>query len=236
MSWKNVHSVNMLSDVIGQNALYWPFWRITSLRVHELLFMRDNVSSYGPLWIRSAQIATESVLLSGSVIRCASALFYAFRPPLHVTMPVNIMSSPPLTGFSLSGKSGNLKVTGKSGNFSFCRFQFSSDVRCNYKEVEVGVAATKVLSMVKLSDLERMGFRKQYIDFLSSMTAKIIERSPLKYPLVRVVSCFVPSTILNNRSLAETRLRGLLQILFTTNHINAATADNSKCQFSSLRD
>jgi hypothetical protein len=68
------------------------------------------------------------------------------------------------------------------------------------------------------------------------MTAKIIERSPLKYPVVRAVSCFVPSTILNNRTLAETRFRDLLQILFTTNHINAVTADSSKCQFSSLCD
>jgi len=74
-----------------------------------------------------------------------------------------------------------------------------------------------------------MGFRKQCIDFLSSMTAKIIERSPLKYSVVRAVSCFVPSIILNNRD--EMRLRDLLQILFTTNHINAVTADNSKCQF-----
>jgi len=102
--------------------------------------------------------------------------------------------------------------------------------------VDVGVASTKVLSTVKLSDLERMGFRKQLIDFLYSMTAKIIERSPLKYPVVRAVSCFVPSTILNNRSLAVTRLRDLLQMLFMTNHINAVTADNSKCQFSSLCD
>jgi len=43
----------------------------------------------------------------------------------------------------------------------------SSDVRCNYKEVDVRVAAMNRLSEVKPSDLEKMNFRKQCIDFLS---------------------------------------------------------------------
>jgi len=73
------------------------------------------------------------------------------------------------------GKSGNSKVTGKSGNFSFVGFNSAQMSDVNYKEVDVRVAATKLLSTVKLSDLEIMGFRKQCIDFLSSMTAKIIE-------------------------------------------------------------
>jgi len=66
------------------------------------------------------------------------------------------------------------------------------------------------------------------------MTAMIIERSPLKYPIVRAVSCFIPSTVLNSQNLADTRLRGLLQILCTMNHIYTVTADSSEGPFSSL--
>jgi len=102
----------------------------------------------------------------------------------------------------------------------------------SYKEVDVRVAATKPLSEIKLIWNEWIS-ESSALTFCPLMTAKIIERNQLKYPIARAVSCFVPSTTLNNRNLAGTRLRDLLQILFTMNHINAVTADSSKGQFSS---
>jgi hypothetical protein len=76
----------------------------------------------------------------------------------------------------------------------------------------------------------------QCLEFLSSTTAKLIERSPLRYKIVRAISCFVPSTISNNHVLAQSRMGDLVQILYNTNHITALTADNSKMQFSKLCD
>ena len=108
------------------------------------------------------------------------------------------------------------------------------DTRCNYKEVDVGVAATKSLTEVKLSDAERMGFRMECLEFLSSMVAKIIERSPLKYAVTRAISCLVPSTVCSVRVLAEKRMKNLAQIMYDKGNITAVTADKCKSQFSDL--
>jgi len=81
---------------------------------------------------------------------------------------------------------------------------------------------------------ERMAFRMQCIKFLAATTAKIVERSPLRYSIVHAISCFVPSTIVDNAALAERRLGELVQILFDKKHISALTADKSKQQMTIL--
>lgn len=110
----------------------------------------------------------------------------------------------------------------------------AKDNRCNYKEVDIGVAATKALLQKGISDSDRMAFRMQCLEFLAGTTAKIIERSPLRYSIVRAVSCFVPRTIVTNPTLAESRLKDLVQILFDKKHISAVTADKSKQQMTAL--
>lgn len=110
----------------------------------------------------------------------------------------------------------------------------SKDITCAHKEVDIGVAATKALSQVKLSDLERMTFNKECMTFLSTLVRKIVERSPLKYPVVRAISCLVPSTVSSCRSLAEHRMKDLAQIMYDKGIITAVTADRSKCQFIEL--
>jgi len=105
---------------------------------------------------------------------------------------------------------------------------------CSYKDVDVGVAATKALATVSVSDLERMKFRMQCIEFLSATVAKLIDRCPLKYGIVRAISCLVPSTVANHQMLAERRMATLAQTLYDTNHISALTADKAKSQFAAL--
>jgi len=53
------------------------------------------------------------------------------------------------------------------------------------------VAADKELARAKLSDSQRMGLRMVYLQFLSSMVAKLLERSPLKYSLVCAFSALM---------------------------------------------
>jgi len=74
----------------------------------------------------------------------------------------------------------------------------NKNTRCNYKEVDVGVAANKELVRGKLSDAQRVGFRMKCLQFLPSTVEKLLERSPLKYSLVHAqhaVSCLVPSSL-----------------------------------------
>jgi len=85
---------------------------------------------------------------------------------------------------------------------------------CFYKEVDIGIVASKVLAAVSLSDLERMKFRMQCIEFLSATVAKLVDRCPLKYGIVRAVPCLVPSTVANHQVLAERRMTNLAQTLY----------------------
>ena len=74
----------------------------------------------------------------------------------------------------------------------------------------------------------------QCIDFLAATTAKIVEKSPLKYAVVRAISCFVPSRIASNRTLSEKRMTQLAQILYERNHFTSVVCNCAKVQFSNL--
>ena len=56
----------------------------------------------------------------------------------------------------------------------------------------------------------------------------------LCYGIVRAISCLVPRTIVTNPTLAESRMKDLVQILFDRNHISAVAADKSKLQMTAL--
>jgi len=69
---------------------------------------------------------------------------------------------------------------------------------------------------------------------LAATIAKIFERSPLRYCIVRAISCFVPRTIVTNPTLAERRLKDLVQVLYDKKHISAVAADKAKLQMTVL--
>lgn len=110
----------------------------------------------------------------------------------------------------------------------------NKDNRCNYKEVDIGVGATKALSLAKLCDAERMSFRMDCLQFLSATVAKIVERSPLRYGIVRAISCLVPSNIASTPVLAERRMQDLAQTMYEKGCITAVAADKCKSQFTDL--
>ena len=116
-----------------------------------------------------------------------------------------------------------------------CKIDGSSkEIRCRYKEVDLGVAATKLLTESKVSDAARMAFRMQCIEFLAAATGKIQERSPLQYKIVTAVSCFVPKKMVNNPAVCQSRMAQLLQIFYDSKRISADIADKAKLQFSKL--
>ena len=75
--------------------------------------------------------------------------------------------------------------------------------KCNYKEVDIGVAPTSALTKSKVSELAKMEFRPDCIKYLSAAFSKLRERSPLKYKLARASTCFAPLIILKRHSLAR---------------------------------
>jgi phosphatidate phosphatase APP1 len=90
------------------------------------------------------------------------------------------------------------------------------DVHRSYKEVDIGVAAKRAITVSKMSDREILQFRMQCIDFLVAMSSKLMEKSPLRYTLTRAISCLVPQTLQNCRSVSEARMDKLTEILYET--------------------
>jgi len=77
-------------------------------------------------------------------------------------------------------------IDGAKSTTDFIRINVNSkDVRCIYRELDIGVAAHKALANCKLGGLDKMRFQMHCIVFLASTSKKIVERSPLKYNIVQ---------------------------------------------------
>jgi len=110
----------------------------------------------------------------------------------------------------------------------------SKENLCSYKDVDIGVAAKAEMRHIKASDREHMQFRMECIQFLSAMTAKILERSPLKYPFVRFASALAPVSVMLGTTSTQENFRRLVETLYEANCVTAQTADSAKVQFTDL--
>ena len=110
----------------------------------------------------------------------------------------------------------------------------SRDARLAYKEVDVGVAARKYLDSAEVSDRRKDEFRMQCSDFLSATVEKILERSPVKYKVVRYISGIVPATVASNAVLCEKRLKDLMMLLYEKGWITSISADRASLQVATL--
>jgi hypothetical protein len=110
----------------------------------------------------------------------------------------------------------------------------SNETWCSYKDVDIGVAAKTELAQCKVSDREKLEFRMECIKFLSAMSAKIVERSPLKYHLVRYAASVAPASVLQAGTVNERNFAGLVECLYTSQNITATVADTAKMQYSKL--
>jgi len=68
------------------------------------------------------------------------------------------------------------------------------------------------------------------LGFMATATAKIVERSPGPYTLIRAMTCFVPRTISINLGLAVSRMKELVQVLYNKNHKTAVSTTNQRCR------
>jgi hypothetical protein len=100
------------------------------------------------------------------------------------------------------------------------------------RKLNVSVGATKLQNESKVSDAAKMAFKMQCIQFLGAVTGKTVERSPMKYKIVRAVTCLVPQRIVNNPSVCESRMAELVQVFLNAQRISANTDDKAKFQFS----
>jgi hypothetical protein len=102
------------------------------------------------------------------------------------------------------------------------------------ENIDLGVAATSSLSKAVCGENARLAFRVDCQTFLVSMTRKIIERSPMRYKIVRLISCLSPKRMFESKEVCEQRMGLLCQDLYERKRISAPTADSAKMQYATL--
>ena len=97
------------------------------------------------------------------------------------------------------------------------------------KHVEFGFAAPRSLKSVTdnktISELAVLTFKTECVQLPSAMTAKLIERCPLKYPLVTYLFSLNPPKMISSVSDVTAKLEKILQILINGNWRSAGECD-----------
>ena len=84
---------------------------------------------------------------------------------------------------------------------------------CNWKDVDIGVAATLALEKRKVSIGEKTAFIEDCIKFAINIILKLKECSPLKYKFTRACAAFLPSIILSSSEKAKMHMFDLLMAI-----------------------
>ncbi|KAK6999329.1 oxysterol-binding -related 5 isoform X1 [Biomphalaria glabrata] len=101
----------------------------------------------------------------------------------------------------------------------------SKDIFLAYSKIEIGIASSKVLQKTKATDLQIMTLKNECRQFISSLVAKLLDKSPVMIRLVQKLSCLNPSLMASSPQLAASRFRDLLIILGDSGRISLNECD-----------
>lgn len=102
-------------------------------------------------------------------------------------------------------------------------------------KVDIGFgASSKLVNAKGLSDRQKLEFQMQCRDFAVATLKKILERSPLKYSLVKGISSLDPELIYKRPKIEEERMKIGLKILFNNNWVDEGVAERALQQFSTF--
>jgi len=106
------------------------------------------------------------------------------------------------------------------------------------KKVDIGFAASATLLAAPktVSDLQKMAFRTGCCKFLAGMTAKLLERSPLQFSLVRNLNCLSPKKLASSPEKCKANFKKVLEVLLAKKHFEADHCDKAGRQFAMFCD
>jgi len=106
----------------------------------------------------------------------------------------------------------------------------------DYKNIDVGFAANAVLQSAPktVSDLQKMSFRVGCTKFLAAMMAKLLQRNPLQYSLVRNLSCLSPKSLAASPETCTANFKKVLAVLLAKKHFTADQCDAAGRQFATF--
>ncbi|XP_026121015.1 uncharacterized protein LOC113100543 [Carassius auratus] len=85
----------------------------------------------------------------------------------------------------------------------------------NLKEVNMGLGAESLLKELqkqkKIGELTALEFRKDCVKVMCTITQKVQEKCPVKYPVVRQVACLDPSIMMSDPDWCKSNMTKLVQ-------------------------
>lgn len=104
------------------------------------------------------------------------------------------------------------------------------------EKVDVGYAAESLMKQIKCSEKEKLVFKNEFKNLLTTMIEKLREKSPLKSHLARGLTALDPKMIMLKPSLAIKRIDVVLENLHSHRRICDKSAEKAKRQFSLLTE
>ena len=105
----------------------------------------------------------------------------------------------------------------------------------NAKDVDVGFAAKKLVTDLqrkkKVSERQILECQNECQVFLQSLTAKLLDRCPLQYPVVRNIVCLDPKYMAGHPDEATDKMRKLLEKLMNLKQRSADDCDSVMRQY-----
>lgn len=106
----------------------------------------------------------------------------------------------------------------------------------------IGTATLAILAKAKISDLQKLGFRKDIKNCVLSIAKNLLKKCPLNFPFVRFSRCLQPSVLLSDLdcdprlpSSAQSDFDQLVLELYTKGRMSAQEADSAKLEFCHFR-
>lgn len=122
--------------------------------------------------------------------------------------------------------------------------QSVSDIKCiklhkenllNSKNIDLGIATKSALRKMTTnpSELQIVQFKDDCRKCILKFISKMLERSPLKHPLTRAISCFDPE-VASNLPISKKRMENLLTILLESGYILSSIVDRALNEYKDL--
>ena len=108
--------------------------------------------------------------------------------------------------------------------------------RSHHKQVDLGFSAEMYLQSaefrkMKISDKDVLGIRISAKVALITFTEKVLEKSPMRYPLARSISCLDPHFIAQSPDACKTMLTRMLKSLVDAKRLQGSVCDEILQQF-----
>lgn len=116
----------------------------------------------------------------------------------------------------------------------------SESIQRPVSNIDIGFHASKLIQELKvkkkISERQALEFNMDAKKFLSTMTKKLIERCPLKYALVRNLSCLDPKQMVKNKDRATSKMKRVMSVLHDAKRVEDHDIDDVVRQYEEACD